>query len=65
MKKTKSGKTEGKGGDSPSRLIDARLRELRDWRGETLESAVSSKRPTLRWSRSGSGEGFPCGRTPE
>ena len=36
MKKTKSGSKEGKGGDSPSRLIDARIKELRDWRGETL-----------------------------
>ena len=36
MKKTKSGSTEAKGGDSPSRLIDARIRELSDWRGETL-----------------------------
>jgi hypothetical protein len=27
---------EGKGGDSPSRLIDARIKELGDWRGETL-----------------------------
>jgi hypothetical protein len=26
----------GKGGDSPSRLIDARIEELRDWRGKTL-----------------------------
>ena len=25
-----------KGGDSPSRLIDARIKELSDWRGETL-----------------------------
>ena len=33
---TKSGSKEGKGGDSPSRLIDARIRELNDWRGETL-----------------------------
>jgi hypothetical protein len=32
MKKTK----EGKGGDSPSQLIDARIKELIDWRGETL-----------------------------
>ena len=32
MKKT----TEGKGGDSPSRLIDARIKELSDWRGEML-----------------------------
>jgi hypothetical protein len=36
MMKKKSGATEGKGGDSPSRLIDARIRELGDWRGETL-----------------------------
>ena len=26
----------GKGGDSPSRLIDGRIKELGDWRGETL-----------------------------
>jgi len=26
----------GKGGDSPSRLIDARIKKLGDWRGETL-----------------------------
>ena len=36
MKKTTSGATEAKGGDSPSRLIDARIKELGDWRGETL-----------------------------
>jgi hypothetical protein len=36
MKKTKTGAKEGKGGDSPSRLIDARIKELGDWRGETL-----------------------------
>ncbi len=36
MKTTKSGSTAGKGGDSPSRLIDARIKELGDWRGETL-----------------------------
>jgi hypothetical protein len=35
-KKKKSGSTDGKGGDSPSRLIDARIKELNDWRGETL-----------------------------
>jgi len=32
----KSGSKEAKGGDSPSRLIDARIAELKDWRGETL-----------------------------
>jgi hypothetical protein len=36
MKKDKSGSTEGKGGGSPSRLIDARIAALGDWRGETL-----------------------------
>jgi hypothetical protein len=36
MKKTKSGATDGNGGDSPSRLIDARIKELGDWRGEML-----------------------------
>jgi hypothetical protein len=34
--KKKSGVKEAKGGDSPSRLIDARIKELGDWRGETL-----------------------------
>ena len=32
----KSSFTEGKGGDAPSALIDARIKELSDWRGETL-----------------------------
>jgi hypothetical protein len=42
MKKKKSGSKEGKKGDSPSQLIDARsmidarIRELSDWRGQTL-----------------------------
>src|SRR5258708_3862517 len=36
MRKSKSGSKEGTAGDSPSRLIDARIKELRDWRGETL-----------------------------
>ena len=31
-----SGSREGNGGDSPSQLIDARIKELSDWRGETL-----------------------------
>jgi len=35
MEKSKSGSKEGKG-DSPSQLIDARIKELSDWRGETL-----------------------------
>lgn len=41
MKKAKTekattGTKEAKGGDSPSRMIDARIKELDDWRGETL-----------------------------
>jgi hypothetical protein len=36
MKKAKSGVEEGKGAGSPSQLIDARIKELSDWRGETL-----------------------------
>ena len=36
MKKTKSNSKEGKGGDSPSQEIDARIKELTDWRVETL-----------------------------
>ena len=34
--KRKSVSKEGKGGDSPSQLITARIKELGDWRGETL-----------------------------
>ena len=36
MKTKKSGSKEGQRGDSPARLIDARIEELGDWRGETL-----------------------------
>jgi hypothetical protein len=36
MKTSKSGSEEGKGGGSPSQLIDARIATLSDWRGETL-----------------------------
>src|SRR4051795_8995230 len=36
MKKRKSGSEEGTGEDSPSQLIAARIKELSDWRGETL-----------------------------
>jgi hypothetical protein len=34
--KRKSGSKQGTGGDSPSQLTDARIKELKDWRGETL-----------------------------
>jgi hypothetical protein len=32
----KKGKNDSKQGESPSQLIDARIKELDDWRGETL-----------------------------
>ena len=36
MKRARSASSEGREGGSPSQLIDARIRELGDWRGETL-----------------------------
>jgi hypothetical protein len=36
MKRSKSGSKEDKGEDPPFQLIDARIKELKDWRGETL-----------------------------
>jgi hypothetical protein len=36
MTKAKTGSNEEKGGESPSQLIDARIMELGDWRGEML-----------------------------
>src|SRR5215211_3945051 len=41
MRESKSGSKEGKGEASPSQLIDARIAELGDWRGETLARARS------------------------
>jgi hypothetical protein len=64
MKKT--GSKEGKGEDSPSRLIDARIKELGDWRGETLarvRKLIKEACPDV--VEDGSGEGFRCGSTME
>ena len=36
MNKNNSGLNEARGADPPSRLIEARIKELGDWRGETL-----------------------------
>jgi hypothetical protein len=36
MKKNENGSKEGGEGGSPAQLIDARIEELSDWRGETL-----------------------------
>ena len=66
MKKRTSGSKEGKGGDSPSQLIDARIKELSDWRGETLARIrVLIKQADPELVEEWSGEGFRCGRTPE
>jgi hypothetical protein len=57
----KSGSRESK---SPSELIDARIKELGDWRGKLLtrlRTIIKEAMPTS--SRSGSGEGFRYGRT--
>ena len=62
MKKTKSGSKEGTGGDAPSRLIDARIEELGDWRGEMLarvRNAHQAGRPRggrgVKWRKPSSG----------
>lgn len=39
MAKNDDGETPDEGGPSPSDLIDARIEELGDWRGETLAQA--------------------------
>jgi hypothetical protein len=39
MKKKKNGAKKGKAGDTPSHLIDARIKALGDWRGATLARA--------------------------
>jgi hypothetical protein len=36
MKKTKAPQTKGEAEASPSKMIDARIKKLGDWRGETL-----------------------------
>jgi hypothetical protein len=36
MKKSRSAPKEEKAADSPSQLVDERIKELADWRGETL-----------------------------
>jgi hypothetical protein len=51
---------------TPSQLIDARIKELSDWRGETLARVrILIKQADPEVVESGSGEGFRCGRTPE
>ena len=56
MTKSKSGLTEEKEGASASQLIDVKIRELNDWRGETLarvrtlvKQAVPEVVEELKW----------------
>ena len=52
-------------GDPAGGASSPRFKELSDWRGETLARVRALiKRPTPKWSRSGSGEAFRCGSTP-
>jgi hypothetical protein len=54
--------------ESPAQRIDARIEELDDWRREMLSglrALIKQADPEVveEW-KSGSGEGFRCGRTP-
>ncbi len=56
MDKSKSGPTEGADNDSPSQFIDAKIKELGGWRGETLarvrsiiREAVPEVVETVKW----------------
>jgi len=62
MTKTKSGTRQGQAGDSPSRLIDARIKDLDDWRGATLARArklIKEADPgvveTVKWRKPSNG----------
>ena len=46
MKKTVSGSKDGEGEAAASQLIDARIKELSDWRGETLSRVRTLIRQT-------------------
>ncbi len=48
MKKSTSGSKEGQGEASPAQLIDARIKELGDWRGETLARVRETETPVCR-----------------
>lgn len=44
------GSKEGQGVDSPSQLTDARIKELGDWRGETLACVRSQRGTEATWT---------------
>jgi hypothetical protein len=50
---SKKSAQERKGADSPSQLIDARIKELNDWRGETLARVIKQADPEMveEWKR--------------
>jgi hypothetical protein len=51
-------------GETPSRLIDARIKELNDWRGKTLSHVRALiKQADPEVVESGSGEAFRSGLT--
>jgi hypothetical protein len=66
MKKGTSGLKESTGGDSPPRLIDARMAALGDWRGETLarmRKLIRQADPkvveTVKWRKPSNPMGVP------
>ncbi|GJL93280.1 DUF1801 domain-containing protein [Hyphococcus sp.] len=63
---TKAGSKETKPDDSPARLIDAKIKELGDWRGETLarlRNLIHEADPdvveTVKWRKPTSPNGVP------
>ena len=66
MKKTKSGSEKAKGAASPSRLIDAKIKALGDWRGETLarvraliKQADPEAAEEVKWRKPSNPHGVP------
>ena len=66
MKKTKSASKDAKSGDTPSHLIDARIKALNDWRGETLarvRKLIKEADPDIveavKWKRPSNPMGVP------
>ena len=66
MKQSKSRSMEGDAESSPSQLIDARIKELSDWRGETLarvRSLIKKADPEVveevKWRKPSSPLGVP------
>ena len=59
-------KSESRKEMSPSQLIDARIKELSDWRGETLARVrILTKQADPEVVEEWKWRGVRCGRTPE